>query len=277
VSRFTRAAAALAALVVLALSQVATAQSDVLPLDLHVQVPAITVGDVTVVGPTEATAQATIDTNGLATNVFVEYGTDGVLNLSTPKISLAAGTDLANVLVQLLGLEPGSVISYRIVAENSAGTTTTPTATITTPPASSSGGSSSASFTIVDLATGRAVSGAAAAGKKTARCTIVGTSRANTLRGTSKKDVICGLGGNDKIRARGGNDVVVGGPGRDTVNGQSGRDRLYGNGGNDRLVSRDRKIGEPLDGGSGRDQATADRGDRLTSIERAVRHSVKRR
>ena len=49
-----------------------------------------------------------------------------------------------------------------------------------------------ASFVLVDLATGNVVSGAAALGKKTARCTIVGTARANMLRGTSKKDVICG-------------------------------------------------------------------------------------
>ena len=58
------------------------------------------------------------------------------------------------------------------------------------------------------------------------------------------------------------------------MNGNSGRDRLYGNGGNDKLVSRDRKIGEPLNGGSGRDRATADRGDRLVSVERAVRRAV---
>ena len=104
------------------------------------QVPAIQVGDVTVVGPSEATAQLTIDTNGLATDVFVEYGTNGVLNQRTPVISLAAGLDLANVVVQLLGLDPGSIISYRIVAENSAGTTTTPTGTITTPPAAQEAG-----------------------------------------------------------------------------------------------------------------------------------------
>ena len=64
---------------------------------------------------------------------------------------------------------------------------------------------------------------------------------------------------------------------RDSLNGNRGRDRLYGNGGSDRLVSRDRKIGEPLDGGSGRDRATVDRGDRLTSVERSVRRPVKRR
>jgi Ca2+-binding RTX toxin-like protein len=267
----------LAALVVFNLSQVATAQSDIIPVvDLGAQVPGIQVGDVTVLGPSEATAQATIDTNGLATNVFVEYGTNGVLNQRTPVITLQAGLDRANVLTQLLGLSPGSLIAYRIVAENSAGTTVTPTATLSTPPSSGSGGGSTASFTFVDLTSGRAVTGASALGRKMARCTIVGTARADRLRGTSKKDVICGLGGNDRIQGRGGADVIVGGPGRDKINGNRGRDRLYGNGGNDRLVSRDRNIGEPLDGGSGRDKASVDRGDRLTSIERPVRHRVRR-
>jgi Ca2+-binding RTX toxin-like protein len=282
VSWFTRAVATLAALVALSLSLAATAQSDTLPtvpaLNLDLQVPAIQVGDVTVVGPSEATAVATVDTNGLATNVFVEYGTNGVLNLRTPTISLAAGLDLADIVVQLLGLDPGSIINYRIVAENSAGTTTTPTGTITTPPGAPSGqGSSSATFVLVDLASGNVVSSASALGKRTARCTIVGSARANVLRGTRKKDVICGLGGNDRITGRAGNDVIIGGPGRDTVNGQSGRDRLYGNGGNDKLISRDRKIGEPLNGGSGRDKATADRGDRLFSVEKPVRLAVHRR
>ena len=276
-SLFTRAGAVLAALVVLALSQVATAQSDTLPtlpvVDLNQQVPAIQVGDVTVLGPSEATARATIDTNGLATDVFIEYGENNVLNMRTPKISLAAGSDPQDVIVQLLGLDPGSVINYRIVAENSAGTTTTPTGTIVTP-AASGGGHGSATIVIVDLGTGRPVSGSSALGKKTARCTIVGTARSETLRGTSKKDVICGLGGNDRIQGRAGNDVVIGGPGRDTVNGNSGRDRLYGNAGNDKLVSRDRKIGEPLNGGAGRDRATVDRGDRLVSVEKSVRLAV---
>jgi Ca2+-binding RTX toxin-like protein len=274
VSLFLRAAIVLAALVVLALSQAATARSvTVGGLDLNA--PGIQVGDVSVLGPSSATANATIDTNGLATDVYVEYGANDVLNHSTPKISLPAGLDLADVAVQLLGLDPGSVISYRIVAENSAGTTTTPTATLTTPPAGF--GRSGSGTIVVDLATGNVVSGSSAPRKRTARCTIVGTSRGNVLRGTSRKDVICGLGGNDRITGRGGNDVIISGPGRDYANGNSGRDRLYGNAGNDRLVSRDRKIGERLNGGPGRDRATVDTGDRLKSVERAVRRPVRRR
>lgn len=275
-NRIRWAAGVSAALVALSLSLVATAQSDSLPtispVNLDLQTPAIQVADTTVLGPSEATAAATIDTNGLATDVFVEYGTNGVLNQRTPRISLAAGGDLQNVLVKLQGLDPGSIITYRVVAENSAGTTTSTNQTFTTP--ASAGGSA---VMLVDLRSGNLVSGASAVGKKTARCTIVGNARANTLRGTSKRDVICGLGGNDRIRGRGGNDVVIGGPGRDSVNGNGGRDRLYGNGGNDKLISRDLKIGERLNGGSGRDRATADRGDRLVSVEKPVRLAVHRR
>lgn len=276
-NRIRWAAAVLAALVPLSLSLVATAQSDSLPtvspVNLDLQAPAIQVADTTVLGPSEATAAATIDTNGLATDVFVEYGTDGVLNQRTPRISLAAGGDVQNVLVKLLGLDPGSIITYRVVAENSAGTTTSTNQTFRTP---ASAGESS-TVMLVDLRSGNLVSGASAHGKTTARCTIVGNARANTLRGTSKRDVICGLGGNDRIRGRGGNDVLIGGPGRDSVNGNRGRDRLYGNAGNDKLISRDLKIGESLNGGSGRDRATADRGDRLVSVEKPVRLAVHRR
>jgi len=271
VRKLMRVGALFALTVALGLSQTTSAQSDplvVLPtVDTTLQLPGIQVGDVTVLGPSSANATATIDTNGLATDVFVEYGADGVLGLKTPKVSIAAGADLANVLVNLLGLEPGKTISYRIVAENSAGTTVSPTSTFTTPAA---GGTTTATVT-VDLATGNAVSSTGALGKKTAKCTIVGTSRRDTLRGTSRKDVICGLGGNDRITGRGGNDVILGGPGRDSENGGKGRDRLYGNAGNDRLVSRDKKRGERVNGGSGRDRATVDRGDRLVSVEKAVR------
>jgi Ca2+-binding RTX toxin-like protein len=265
----------LAALLVLALSQVATAQSDTIPVDLNIQVPAVQVGDVTVVGPTEVVAKATIDTNGLATNVFVQYGTDGILNLTSPKVTLAAGLDLQDVVLQLLGLEPGSVIQYRVVAENSAGTSTSPISSITMPPAGSGGSSSTTSTTVVDLTTGQAVVGSAALGRRTVRCTVVGTSRSEVLRGTSHNDVICGLGGNDRIKGLRGNDVLVGGPGRDRLNGNRGSDRLYGNAGNDKLVSRDRRRRDRVDGGTGRDRATVDRGDRSTAVERTVRRPVR--
>ena len=90
-----------------------------------------------------------------------------------------------------------------------------------------------------------------------ARCSIVGTSRADRLAGTRRADVICGRGGNDVIRGGDGNDRIAGGagndalaggagadevdggPGADKVNGGAGNDRLRGGPGADSLHSRD--------------------------------------
>jgi hypothetical protein len=67
------------------------------------------------------------------------------------------------------------------------------------------------------------------------KCTIVGTSKADTLKGTSKKDVICGLGGNDRITGAGGDDIIDGGTGNDTVYAGPGNDTLIGSAGSDTL------------------------------------------
>jgi Ca2+-binding RTX toxin-like protein len=52
---------------------------------------------------------------------------------------------------------------------------------------------------------------------KLARCTLVGTSKADRLVGTAGRDVICGRRGNDTIIGGRGDDVIVGGPGSDTI------------------------------------------------------------
>lgn len=67
------------------------------------------------------------------------------------------------------------------------------------------------------------------------KCTIVGTSKADTLKGTSGNDVICGLGGNDTISGLGGNDTIDGGDGGDTLGGGDGNDLLYGGAGTDKF------------------------------------------
>jgi Ca2+-binding RTX toxin-like protein len=118
------------------------------------------------------------------------------------------------------------------------------------------------------------------------RCTIVGTSSGEVLTGTPRADVICGGGGNDKVNALGGNDTVKGGSGNDRIqssqgidrlNGGAGADRitdkagrrgdrLFGQGGTDVLNAKDRRGGDLLVGGSERDRAFKDRGDRVRSI-----------
>ena len=212
---------------------------------------------------------ATVNPNGLPTNVFFEYGANNVLDLKTPKISVAAGLDPTKVAADLLGLEPGTSYSYRVVAESLAGTTTGPTMTFSTPPATGTSAPAGSGL-VVNLGTGKATGGSKV-GKRSVRCTIVGTSRSDVLTGTSKKDVICGMGGNDRITGRGGGDTLLGGAGRDRITGGSGRDKLYGNAGNDRLNARDRKRGDRVSGGSGRDRASIDRGDRVLTVESVVR------
>jgi Ca2+-binding RTX toxin-like protein len=257
-----------ALVVAIGVAQVTSAQAE--QIDLNVQLPGVAVNDVTVLGPSEATVNATVDPNGLATTIFVEYGTDGILNQRTPAITIEGAIDPIPVLLQLLGLEPGTSYDYRVVVQNPAGTTTSPTTTLTTPPAGSGSGTSRTAIVFVDLSTGNQVVGSTA-GKRTARCTITGTSRNDVLRGTSRRDVICGLRGNDRIVGRGGNDLLVGGTGKDRIFGGKGRDRLVGNSGRDRLNARDRRRGDRVDGGKGRDKVFADKGDRVVASESVSR------
>jgi len=94
-----------------------------------------------------------------------------------------------------------------------------------------------------------------------ARCTIVGTPRADVLVGTSHRDVICGRGGDDVIRGMGGDDVIDGGPGADRIDAGTGSDRIDGGTGNDRIVGGtgndriDAGTGnDRIDGGTGNDR-----------------------
>jgi acid phosphatase type 7 len=125
---------------------------------------------------------------------------------------------------------------------------------------------------------------------------IAGGDGNDQLSGGSGNDHILGEGGNDRIRGGDGADVVIGGRGRDvlfggrgndvlqgnferdrlygqsgndTIAGGGGSNRLYGGSGNDRLISSgNRRGGDWVYGGAGRDSAEFDRGDRLRSVER---------
>jgi hypothetical protein len=119
----------------------------------------------------------------------------------------------------------------------------------------------------------------------TARCTIVGSARADTLRGTSGRNVICGRGGGDTIHGNGGSDLVRGeggndklygdaaidrldgGLGADTLTGGGGRDESRGGGGNDTFYAKD-GVRDSLVGGPGTDRSRADRIDVRRTIER---------
>lgn len=240
--------------------------------------PTAQIGDVTLLGPSTARVTTTVDTQNANTSFYLRYGDGSVLDMRTPTVQLNGSAQPTEVVVDLLDLEPGSSYNVQLVMDTPLGPVTTSTVPFTTPAA-----------VFVNPATG-ALATSAAARKKATRCTIVGTAKRDRLIGTRKRDVICGLGGNDRILGRGGNDLVLagkgadhasGGAGRDRVYGNSGSDRLYGNAGRDRLygnggrdqlnASSNRKRGDVVNGGAGRDRASVNRGDRVRSVERVVR------
>jgi Ca2+-binding RTX toxin-like protein len=95
----------------------------------------------------------------------------------------------------------------------------------------------------------------------------VGGPGADRLTGTAGADILCGDGGRDRLVGKAGRDYLDGGADRDTMVGGSGQDRLYGGFDDDTLCARDGKPGDVVDGGSGRDKARTDTGDRRRSIE----------
>ena len=243
-------------------------------LDTTVPVPAVTITDVTVLGPSTVRVTTNVDTRNLDSTFYLSYGEGSVVDMRTPDIQLNSGLKPNEVIVDLLDLQPGSSYNLQAILGTPLGTIATSSVPFTLPAA-----------VFVNPATGAV----AASGKKT-RCTIVGTAKRDRLVGTSKRDVICGLGGNDRILGRGGNDLILagvggdnasGGNGRDRVYGNSGRDRLYGNKGRDRLyggsgndrmnTASNRRRGDYVSGGSGRDWAKVNRGDRVKSVERRSR------
>jgi beta-glucanase (GH16 family) len=84
-----------------------------------------------------------------------------------------------------------------------------------------------------------------------AKCTIVGTSKADVLAGTFASDVICGLGGNDVIYGSAGNDVIDAGSGNDRIFAGAGHDQVFGGKGSDFV-----------DGGTGANLCVRDSGDK---------------
>ena len=245
-------------------------------LDTTAPVPAVTITDVSVLGPSTVRVTSNVNTGNLDSTLFMRYGEGSVLSQRTPEIQIRAGLKPNEVIVDLLDLKPGSSYNLEAVLGTPAGTVTSTSVPFTLPAA-----------VFVNPATGAVA--ASGASKKT-RCTIVGTSRRDRLVGTRKRDVICGLGGNDRILGRGGNDLILagagadrasGGNGGDRVHGNGGRDRLYGNQGRDRLyggagndrmnTAANRRRGDYVSGGAGRDWAKVNRGDRVKSVERRSR------
>jgi Ca2+-binding RTX toxin-like protein len=267
-----------ASLLTLAVGQPASAQVTFGPttaIDGTVPVPAVTISDVEVLGPSTARVTLTVDNRNLDSTLYLRYGDGTLLDQRTADVEVRAGASPDELIVDLLDLEPGSSYNLQGILGTPLGTATSTTVPFATP-----------AEVFVNPATGAVT---ASATRRT-RCTIVGTKGRDRLVGTAKRDVICGLGGRDRILGRGGNDLILagtgndrasGGNGRDRIYGNSGRDRLYGNKGRDRLfggsgrdqmnTSSNHRRGDYISGGPGRDSASYNRGDRVRSVERRSR------
>jgi len=205
-----------------------------------------TVGRAGVLAISLARAQIRVDvaTSGLDTRVWVEYGRRGALGARTAAALVPATVASRGVSIRLAGLRPGTRYTFRVVAQNGAGTTTGATGSFGT------------------AARPRDERG------RLLRCTIVGTNGPDRLVGTRHRDVICGLGGADLIVGGRGDDVLSGGPGNDFLRPGAGRDRVLGDAGNDFVGARDGHA-DRIDGGRGADRARVDRRlDTIRSVQR---------
>jgi Ca2+-binding RTX toxin-like protein len=277
--------------------------------DAQLKLPGLVIEEIEVLGPTTARVTGYVDPGTLATKVHFEYGSGGVLNQVTPSITLDAGADPTKIVADLLDLQPGTDNLVRLVAETSEGAVSTSFKAFSTDTATSvslSSGAPAASgkrayCTILGtggkdklVGTSRrdVICGLGGNDKIVARGgndvviagggrdTVTGGAGSDQIRGNSAGDSLAGNGGNDRINGGSGKDRISGGAGRDRVSGDGGNDRLTGNGGrdrvqgssgNDRLTSRDRRKGDVVSGGRGRDRATVDRRDRVSSVERVSR------
>jgi Tol biopolymer transport system component len=103
------------------------------------------------------------------------------------------------------------------------------------------------------------------------RCSILGTSRANTLVGSARRDSICAFSGNDTVDGGAGDDELDAGTGNDTVTGGAGKDLILGGAGNDLIRARDGSR-DTIRCGSELDLVLADRIDAVAAdCERMLR------
>jgi Ca2+-binding RTX toxin-like protein len=192
--------------------------------------PAAATRGVARVTTSSAIATGTVVTNGLVTSWWVEHGRTTAYGSRTATFRLSA-PGATSVRALLSGLGQGTIVHYRVVAQNAAGTAV----------------GSDRAFVTARLP--RTPAG------DIVRCTVTGTTGNDLLRGTPGRDVVCGLEGNDVIRSLGGNDVVYGGPGNDRIETAAGNDVVFAGEGNDTL---DGGTGnDALDGGAGRDRIIA--------------------
>src|SRR4051794_26314976 len=137
----TRSALALMILLLVVVTAIVLASAGKARADTTVSLPssltvtadatAITLGDVSVLGPTTARITATIDPHVQGT-IHVVYGTNGELNLSTPPIALPAATEAVKQVLDLVNLPAGELLGYRVVVDTPVGTAASVAGSFTT-------------------------------------------------------------------------------------------------------------------------------------------------
>ena len=87
------------------------------------QAPTVTTNSATNISQNSATLNGTANPNGLATNVWFEYGTTQSLGSTAGFQSIGNGTSQVNITNTLSNLQNNTTYYFRAVAQNSAGTT----------------------------------------------------------------------------------------------------------------------------------------------------------
>jgi hypothetical protein len=102
--------------------------------------PTVTTGTATVVGPTGATLNGTVNPNGQATTEYFQFGTTTAYGLQTTPHAAGSGTTNVAVRSSLTALRSATTYHYRLVAVSPAGTSygSDQTLKTTAPPPSSS-------------------------------------------------------------------------------------------------------------------------------------------
>ena len=85
--------------------------------------PHATTGSASAIGTDHATVSATVNPNGPATDVYVEYGLTGAYGSQTAKQSLPAGNTDQPLSFSLTGLSPATTYHYQVVATHADGGT----------------------------------------------------------------------------------------------------------------------------------------------------------
>jgi streptogramin lyase len=118
--------------------------------------PIVATGEVSPIGQTSVTLNATVDPNSLATSYHFEFGPTASYGTQVPSIDAVVGSDSTDHLVSqlILGLTPGTTYHVRVVATSSGGTSLGTDRTFTTalpPPTVTTGTASAVDQTVATL------------------------------------------------------------------------------------------------------------------------------